>query len=108
MLIFFVHLAVVERTVARLKAIRGIGEWTAQYIALRAVREMDAFPATDIGLFTRRGFDRWSCGDACEPFGSRRVLATVARLRSPTPLGCRRQHTDKQLCHGRLNKESNL
>ncbi len=40
----------VDETVARLKAIRGIGEWTAQYIALRAVREMDAFPATDIGL----------------------------------------------------------
>jgi AraC family transcriptional regulator of adaptative response / DNA-3-methyladenine glycosylase II len=40
----------VDDTVTRLKAIRGIGEWTAQYIALRAVREMDAFPATDIGL----------------------------------------------------------
>ncbi|HXP07124.1 MAG TPA: hypothetical protein VN828_01450, partial [Acidobacteriaceae bacterium] len=25
-------------------------EWTAQYIALRALREMDAFPASDIGL----------------------------------------------------------
>lgn len=40
----------VEETVARLRSIRGIGEWTAQYIALRAIREMDAFPATDIGL----------------------------------------------------------
>jgi AraC family transcriptional regulator, regulatory protein of adaptative response / DNA-3-methyladenine glycosylase II len=40
----------VEETVERLKGIRGVGEWTAQYIALRAVREMDAFPATDIGL----------------------------------------------------------
>jgi AraC family transcriptional regulator of adaptative response / DNA-3-methyladenine glycosylase II len=40
----------IEETVARLRTIRGIGEWTAQYIALRAVREMDAFPATDIGL----------------------------------------------------------
>jgi AraC family transcriptional regulator of adaptative response / DNA-3-methyladenine glycosylase II len=40
----------IEETVARLKTIRGIGEWTAQYIALRAVREPDAFPATDIGL----------------------------------------------------------
>jgi AraC family transcriptional regulator of adaptative response / DNA-3-methyladenine glycosylase II len=39
-----------DETIARLKSIRGIGEWTAQYIALRAVREMDAFPATDIGL----------------------------------------------------------
>jgi AraC family transcriptional regulator, regulatory protein of adaptative response / DNA-3-methyladenine glycosylase II len=40
----------IEETVTRLRAIRGIGEWTAQYIALRAIREMDAFPATDIGL----------------------------------------------------------
>jgi AraC family transcriptional regulator of adaptative response / DNA-3-methyladenine glycosylase II len=39
-----------DETIARLKSIRGIGEWTAQYIALRAVREMDAFPATDIGV----------------------------------------------------------
>jgi len=39
-----------EETVQRLRAIRGIGEWTAQYIALRAVRETDAFPATDVGL----------------------------------------------------------
>ncbi len=28
----------------------GIGEWTAQYIAMRALREPDAFPAADIGL----------------------------------------------------------
>jgi AraC family transcriptional regulator of adaptative response / DNA-3-methyladenine glycosylase II len=40
----------IEETVTRLRAIRGIGEWTAQYIALRAIREMDAFPATDVGL----------------------------------------------------------
>jgi AraC family transcriptional regulator of adaptative response / DNA-3-methyladenine glycosylase II len=42
--------ASVEETVTRLRTIRGISEWTAQYIALRAIREMDAFPATDIGL----------------------------------------------------------
>lgn len=40
----------VEETVARLCAIPGIGPWTAQYIALRAVREPDAFPASDVGL----------------------------------------------------------
>jgi AraC family transcriptional regulator of adaptative response / DNA-3-methyladenine glycosylase II len=40
----------VEETVARLCAIRGVGEWTAHYIALRAVRETDAFPASDVGL----------------------------------------------------------
>jgi AraC family transcriptional regulator of adaptative response / DNA-3-methyladenine glycosylase II len=46
----FEPLARIEETVARLKKIRGIGEWTAQYIALRAVREPDAFPLTDLGL----------------------------------------------------------
>jgi AraC family transcriptional regulator, regulatory protein of adaptative response / DNA-3-methyladenine glycosylase II len=39
-----------EEVVRRLRAIRGIGEWTAQYIALRQLRESDAFPAADIGL----------------------------------------------------------
>jgi AraC family transcriptional regulator of adaptative response / DNA-3-methyladenine glycosylase II len=36
--------------VKRLRAIRGVGEWTAQYIALRQLREPDAFPAADLGL----------------------------------------------------------
>ncbi len=46
----------IEETVARLRSIRGIGEWTAQYIALRAIREMDAFPVTDIGLLRGAAF----------------------------------------------------
>ena len=32
----------------------GIGPWTASYIALRALREPDAFPESDLGL--RRAF----------------------------------------------------
>ncbi len=40
----------VEATVARLRALPGVGDWTAQYIALRAAREPDAFPASDVGL----------------------------------------------------------
>jgi AraC family transcriptional regulator, regulatory protein of adaptative response / DNA-3-methyladenine glycosylase II len=36
--------------IERLRALPGIGEWTAQYIAMRALREPDAFPAADIGL----------------------------------------------------------
>jgi AraC family transcriptional regulator of adaptative response / DNA-3-methyladenine glycosylase II len=39
-----------EQAVRRLRSIRGVGEWTAQYIALRQLREPDAFPASDIGL----------------------------------------------------------
>jgi AraC family transcriptional regulator, regulatory protein of adaptative response / DNA-3-methyladenine glycosylase II len=46
----FQPLDTVEKTVARLRAIRGVGDWTAHYIALRAAREPDAFPAGDIGL----------------------------------------------------------
>ncbi|HXN40742.1 MAG TPA: 3-methyladenine DNA glycosylase 2, partial [Myxococcaceae bacterium] len=39
-----------DEAVLRLRSIRGVGEWTAQYIALRQLREPDAFPAADIGL----------------------------------------------------------
>jgi AraC family transcriptional regulator, regulatory protein of adaptative response / DNA-3-methyladenine glycosylase II len=39
-----------EEAVTKLCSVRGIGNWTAQYIAIRALREPDAFPASDIGL----------------------------------------------------------
>jgi AraC family transcriptional regulator of adaptative response / DNA-3-methyladenine glycosylase II len=42
--------ASLEETVAKLRRVRGIGDWTAHYIALRAAREPDAFPASDRGL----------------------------------------------------------
>ncbi len=40
----------IEQVVAALRRIRGIGEWTAQYIAMRALRFPDAFPAADLGV----------------------------------------------------------
>jgi AraC family transcriptional regulator of adaptative response / DNA-3-methyladenine glycosylase II len=49
--------------VAQLCTLPGIGEWTAQYIAMRGLREPDAFPAGDLGL--------------------RRTLAGGARLATP-------------------------
>ena len=39
-----------EGGVARLLALHGVGDWTAQYIALRQLREMDGFPNGDVGL----------------------------------------------------------
>jgi AraC family transcriptional regulator of adaptative response / DNA-3-methyladenine glycosylase II len=39
-----------DTTRARLTAIRGIGPWTAEYIAMRALRDPDAFPCGDLGL----------------------------------------------------------
>ncbi|MGH9915766.1 MAG: AlkA N-terminal domain-containing protein, partial [Pyrinomonadaceae bacterium] len=40
----------VEETMARLKELPGIGEWTVQYIAMRALSWPDAFPHTDLGI----------------------------------------------------------
>jgi AraC family transcriptional regulator of adaptative response / DNA-3-methyladenine glycosylase II len=40
----------IEDTVAKLRAVRGVGAWTAHYIALRAARDPDAFPASDRGI----------------------------------------------------------
>ncbi len=37
-------------TLAALQALPGIGDWTAQYIAMRALRWPDAFPAGDVAL----------------------------------------------------------
>ena len=39
-----------DEAVQQLQSIPGIGKWTAQYIALRQLREPDAFPAADVGL----------------------------------------------------------
>jgi DNA-3-methyladenine glycosylase II len=39
-----------EGGVARLLALHGVGEWTAQYIALRQLRDLDGFPHGDVGL----------------------------------------------------------
>lgn len=49
--------APVEETQARLRAIPGIGAWTAEVIALRALGWPDAFPHTDLGIRRALGTD---------------------------------------------------
>jgi AraC family transcriptional regulator of adaptative response / DNA-3-methyladenine glycosylase II len=39
-----------QATLGRLSAIAGIGPWTVQYVALRALGMPDAFPHTDLGV----------------------------------------------------------
>jgi len=56
--LLFQPFGTIEHAVTRLRQIRGIGEWTAHYIALRGLREADAFPASDVGLL--RGIARVS------------------------------------------------
>jgi AraC family transcriptional regulator, regulatory protein of adaptative response / DNA-3-methyladenine glycosylase II len=54
----------VNEAIANLMAVPGIGEWTAQYVAMRVIREVDAFPASDIGLL--RGAEK-VLGEALTP-----------------------------------------
>jgi AraC family transcriptional regulator of adaptative response / DNA-3-methyladenine glycosylase II len=59
-------------TIAALRALPGIGDWTAEYIAMRALGEPDAFPRGDLvlrrlaGGLTARALDRRS--DAWRPW----------------------------------------
>ena len=39
-----------DDAIARLTALPGVGDWTAHYIAMRGLRQPDAFPAADVGL----------------------------------------------------------
>ncbi len=55
-----------EEIAGRLTGLSGIGRWTAEYVALRALGDPDAFPSTDLGLVRAAGFD-------AGPRGARRL-----------------------------------
>ncbi len=42
----------------KLLAVRGIGPWTAAYVAMRAARDPDALPASDLGLRRALGVEK--------------------------------------------------
>lgn len=46
-----------QTCIARLTELPGVGTWTAQYIAMRALRWPDAFPAADIALHKALGLE---------------------------------------------------
>jgi len=68
--------ASLETSLARLLALPGIGPWSAHYIAMRALREPDAFPASDIGILRALAAD-----DGSRP--SARDAAALATAWSP-------------------------
>ena len=45
----------IDATLERLRSLPGIGEWTAQYIAMRALAWPDAYPHTDLGVMSALG-----------------------------------------------------
>jgi AraC family transcriptional regulator of adaptative response / DNA-3-methyladenine glycosylase II len=63
-----------EEVVHSLVQLPGIGEWTAQYLALRALGEPDAFPAGDLVLKQR-------AGAAGKPLTEKQLLARAEAWR---------------------------
>ena len=55
-----------DQSLGALRALPGFGDWTAQYVAMRALGEPDAFPAGDLGL-------RKALGDDGKPAAERAV-----------------------------------
>ncbi len=78
----------VAATVAQLKTFPGIGDWTAQYIAMRALRWPDAFPAGDVALHKALGVkgerEAQAASDAWKPWRSYAVLRAWATLPPPS------------------------
>ena len=72
--------ASLEDAIVKLRALPGIGEWTAQYIAMRELREPDAFPAADIGLLRAMTDGEGRRPSPAELLDAQRALAAVARL----------------------------
>ncbi len=56
------------RTVESLMKLPGIGAWTAQYVAMRAFHDRDAFPASDLGLIRAAGSDVAHQAEAWRPW----------------------------------------
>ncbi len=48
----------VSAFLARFRELPGIGEWTAQYVAMRAFGDPDAFPSSDLGLLRAASMSR--------------------------------------------------
>jgi AraC family transcriptional regulator of adaptative response / DNA-3-methyladenine glycosylase II len=75
--------ATLDESIASLTTLPGIGPWTAHYIAMRALREPDAFPHTDLGIRKAAGMisDRelLSRAEAWRPY---RSYATMLLWRS--------------------------
>ncbi len=83
-----------EQTIARLLECPGIGDWTAQYIAMRVLRWPDAFPAGDVALqkilrvqkSSRAARETEALSQRWRPWRSYAVLRTWAGLAADKPL----------------------
>jgi AraC family transcriptional regulator of adaptative response / DNA-3-methyladenine glycosylase II len=63
-----------EESLRALAGLPGVGDWTAQYVAMRALREPDACPSSDLAL-------RKALGDARGPASAAQVAACAEAWR---------------------------
>ncbi len=83
----------VNATIDALKELPGIGDWTAQYIAMRALRWPDAFPAGDVALHQALGVREerspakaaLEASQAWKPWRSYAVIRAWASMAPPSP-----------------------
>ena len=68
----------IDATLEKLRALPGVGEWTAQYIAMRALAWPDAFPHSDLGVMKALGETRpagvLAAGEAWRPWRAYAVM----------------------------------
>jgi AraC family transcriptional regulator of adaptative response / DNA-3-methyladenine glycosylase II len=85
-----------EGTAAALEELPGIGDWTAQYIAMRALRWPDAFPAGDLGLLKASGIaSARRLRDAAEAWRPWRAYAAMYLWESQHPFEPEPEHHDE-------------
>jgi AraC family transcriptional regulator of adaptative response / DNA-3-methyladenine glycosylase II len=76
----------VDATVAQLRAVPGIGDWTAQYLAMRALGWPDAFPAADVGVMKALGVaTARAAAQAAQAWRPWRAYAVIHLWRSLAP-----------------------
>jgi len=84
----------VNATLALLKELPGIGDWTAQYIAMRALRWPDAFPSGDVALHKALGLQAHKhpakaaelASDSWKPWRSYAVIRAWSGLPGAAPV----------------------
>lgn len=88
----------IEEFCQQLQTIPGIGNWTAQYIAMRALGEPDAFPSGDLGLLRRLGLrSAKELERRAEPWKPWRAYATMYLWECPgTPSEFELRHEHKR------------
>jgi AraC family transcriptional regulator of adaptative response / DNA-3-methyladenine glycosylase II len=80
--------APLQATLDALRALPGIGDWTAQVIAMRALAWPDAWPASDIGLMNALGSRDpkhiTALAEAWRPWRAYAVMRLWHQLENPT------------------------